>query len=182
MLPELDGISLLENAAAEGICPKVLAATPLLTDYVLEAAQRLGIGYLMRKPCDIQAAATRIGDLSHTLKPSAQKREPRGRISELLLSLSISTKHNGFGYLTEAILITIQEPGLSITKELYPSVAKICGCKKGNVERSIRSTLEVAWDHGNSKIWQQYFPDAISRPTNAFFISRLAEALRQELE
>lgn len=181
MLPELDGITLLENAVAEGVRPKVLAATPLLTDYVLESAQRLGIGYLMRKPCDIQATAARIGDLSHTLNPPVRKRDPRPLVSQLLLSLSISTKHNGYGYLTEAIVMYAQTPEQAITKVLYPEVAKIFGCNRRHVERSIRSALEAAWDHGDPAIWQQYFPNTQCRPSNAVFISRMAEALRREM-
>lgn len=179
MLPELDGITLLEIAVAEGIYPKVLAATPLLTDYVLEAAERLGIGYLMRKPCDIRAISARVGDLSRTLNPPVPRQEPRSFVSERLLSLSISTKHKGFGYLTEAIVTMAKDPSQSVTKVLYPAVARACGCEKGHVERSIRSALEAAWDHRDDQFWQQYFPGARRRPTNAVFISRLAEELRQ---
>ena len=182
MLPELDGITLLETAVAEGIYPKVLASTPLLTGYVLDAAERLGIGYLMRKPCDVRAAAARVGDLSRGMKPAVLTQEPRSFVSEQLLTLSISTKHNGFGYLTEAVLLMAKDPGQSITKVLYPAVAKICGCQKGHVERSIRNALEVAWDHRDTAVWKKYFPDALRRPTNAVFISRLAEELRMVME
>ena len=59
MLPELDGLTLLERSCAEGIRPMVLAATPILTGYVYSCAQRLGIEYLVRKPCDIDAIASR---------------------------------------------------------------------------------------------------------------------------
>lgn len=181
MLPELDGITLLENAVAEGVRPKVLVATALLTDYVLGSAQRLGIGYAMRKPCDIQAAVARIHDLGQPLNPPVRKQDPRSQVSQLLLSLSLSTKHNGYGYLTEAILMYARNPEQAITKVLYPEVAKIFGRNKGHVERSIRSALEAAWDHGDPAVWRQYFPGAQCRPSNAVFISRMAEALRREM-
>lgn len=182
MLPELDGITLLERSAAAGICPMVLASTPLLSDYVLETAERLGIGYLVRKPCDVQAIAARVNDLSRSLNPMVSKREPYGIISDLLLSLSISTKHKGFAYLREAIVLMDKDPGQSITKELYPAVAKICGCQHGHVERSVRSALDAAWNHRESLSWQQYFPDSHRRPTNAEFISRLAEEIHLRME
>ena len=169
MLPELDGITLLEKAVAEGIFPMVLAATPLLNDYVLESAERLGIGYLMLKPCDVQAAAVRVQD-PHTLA------------ADLLLTLGISTKHNGFAYMREAMVLAVRDPGQPITKVLYPEVARICGCKHGHVERSIRSALESAWDRRDAQIWQKYFPNANRRPTNTVFVSRMAEELRQRLE
>lgn len=182
MLPELDGLTLLEAAVAKGLCPKVLAATSLLTDYVLDSAQRLGIGYIIRKPCDIQATAARVRDLTQTLNPSPRKADKRSQIPERLLALSFSTKHNGYNYLIEAILMMTANPAQSVTKELYPAIAKIFHCGSRHVERSVRSAMESAWDHGDPAIWQQYFPDAQRRPSNAVFISRLADDLRRETE
>ena len=182
MLPELDGITLLEKAVAEGIFPMVLAATPLLSDYVLESAERLGIGYLMLKPCDVQAAAVRVQDLSRRLKPAVRVQDPHTLAADLLLTLGISTKHNGFAYMREAMVLAVRDPGQPITKVLYPEVARICGCKHGHVERSIRSALESAWDRRDAQIWQKYFPNANRRPTNTVFVSRMAEELRQRLE
>ena len=182
MLPELDGLTLLERVSANGICPMVLAATPILSDYVFSCAQRLGIEYLVRKPCSIEAIVSRIQDLSHRLKTPEPKADPVNYITGLLLSLDISTKHNGFAYLREAILLMSRDPAQSVTKMLYPEVARICGCHKENVERSIRTALDRAWDKREESKWQKYFPNARQRPSNAVFISRLAEALLREEE
>ena len=182
MLPELDGLTLLERVSANGICPMVLAATPILSDYVFGCAQRLGIEYLVRKPCSIEAIASRVRDLSHRLKAPEPKADPVNFVSSLLLSLDISTKHNGFAYLREAILLMAKDPAQSVTKMLYPEVAHICGCHKENVERSIRTALDRAWDKRDASKWQKYFPNAQQRPSNAVFISRLAEALLLEEE
>lgn len=182
MLPELDGLTLLERISASGICPMVLAATPILTDYVFSCAQRLGIEYLVRKPCSIEAVASRIRDLSQRLKAPEPKQDPANYVSNLLLSLGISTKHNGFSYLRESVLRMARNPAQSVTKLLYPEVAHICGCSKENVERSIRTALDRAWEKRDPDLWQKYFPNARQRPSNAVFISRLAEALLLEEE
>lgn len=182
MLPELDGLTLLERVCADGICPMVLAATPILSGYVLSCAQRLGIEYLVRKPCDIEAIASRVRDLSQRLKAPVPKTDPVNFVTELLLSLSISTKHNGFAYLREAILLMARDPSQSVTKVLYPSIAHMFGCQKENIERSIRTALDSAWDRGNRLLWNEYFPDGRQRPSNAVFISRMAETLRMENE
>lgn len=50
MLPELDGISLLQLLFASGIRPLVLATTKLYNDYVVDATAKLGVEYLMIKP------------------------------------------------------------------------------------------------------------------------------------
>lgn len=180
MLPELDGLTLLERICANGIRPMVLAATPILSDYVFTCAQRLGIEYLVRKPCAIEAIASRIQDLSRRLKAPESKTDPVSFVTALLLSLGISTKHNGFSYLREAILLMAKDPAQSVTKMLYPEVARRCDCNKENVERSIRTALDRAWEKSDREKWMAFFPGAQQRPSNAVFISRLAEALLLE--
>jgi len=180
MLPELDGLTLLERACADGLHPMVLAVTPILTSYVYSCTQRLGIEYLIRKPCDIDAIASRIKDLTQRLTSPQGKTDPVSYVTELLLALGFSTKHNGFGYLREAVLLMARDPSQSVTKILYPAVAHTFGCQKENVERSIRTALDSAWERGNPLLWNRYFPDALQRPSNAVFISRIAEALLLE--
>lgn len=68
MLPELDGISLLQSAASAGLCPMVLVTSRFYNDYILGALGELSVGYMMRKPCDIPATAARIGDLSRHIR------------------------------------------------------------------------------------------------------------------
>ena len=180
MLPELDGISLLQLASASGIHPLVLATTKLYNDYVVEATTRLGVEYLMIKPCDIRAVVGRVRDLSNTLsKPSLSAPDRRTHVSNLLVSLGISTKLRGYSYLREAVLYMADNPMLSITKELYPAVARRFSCSGSQVERAIRNAIQGAWSPHPSSAWFQIFPaDAlgdIPRPSNAAFISRLAD-------
>lgn len=182
MLPELDGITLLEKVADEGICPTVLAMTPLLSDYVLEAAQRLGIGYLMRKPCDVQAAAARVKDLSRQQRMVSRKPDPKTYLRGLLHAFEFPTNRGGYTYLQEAIVLKAKNPGQSTTKELYPAVAVRCNRPGCDVERPIRTAIEAAWGHHDNPTWQKYFSHCAKRPTNAEFISRLAEDLRQKFE
>lgn len=187
MLPELDGISLLQMAVKEHICPMVLATTRFQSDYILESIDRLGVGYLMLKPCDIRATAARVGDLSRKLNPpSVTQPDPRAFVSSLLLSLGIPTKLRGYAYLREAVLLMVKDPGQSITKELYPAVGGLCGSNAIHVERSIRSAIASAWSRRDDRVWQMYFqacPDgSIPRPTNAAFISRLADSLNLSRE
>lgn len=180
MLPGLDGISILQRASDAGIHPMVLATTRFVSDYVMESVDRLGVGYLMVKPCDISATVTRIADLSHRVRqPIPVPPAPRTFVSNLLLSLGIPTKLRGYGYLREAVLLMARNPGQSITKELYPGVAIICGCEASHVERSVRSAIAAAWKKRDEQVWRMYFqPEGdgiLLRPTNAAFISRLAE-------
>ena len=180
MLPELDGLTLLERTGADGLHPLVLAMTPIISAYVDNCAQRLGVQYLIRKPCDIDAIASRIRDLSQRSKPTVTQTDPASYVTSTLLSLGFAAKHNGFSYLREAILQMSRNTTQSVTKELYPSVGHALGCHKDNVERSIRTALDFAWDHGDRNRWHRYFPDAVHRPSNAVFIARITEALLLE--
>ena len=182
MLPELDGLTVLERAYADNIRPMILAAVPVYSPYVISCVQRLEIEYVVRKPYDIQAMADRVRDLSLRLSTQEPRSEPVSFVTNLLLDLNISTKHNGFSYLREAVLLMAKEPSQSVTKVLYPEVARICGCRKGNVERSIRTALDKAWEKRDDETWQRYFPYAEHRPSNSVFISRLTEALLLEEE
>ena len=101
----------------------------------------------------------------------------------LFLTVGIPAHIKGYHYLREAIRMVYYNPDLvsKITKELYPAVAAVFGCERTHVERSIRSAIETAWLHRDDRLWQLYFrpgPDGvIARPSNAAFISRLADAL-----
>ena len=105
MLPGLDGISILRQAAASGLQPMVLATSRYVSDYVVEAVSQLGVGYLMVKPCDVRATVARLGDLTQRLKqPLFSQPDPRTAVSNILLTLGVPTKLRGYTYLREAIL------------------------------------------------------------------------------
>lgn len=186
MLPGLDGISLLQKAAELEIRPVVLATTRLLSDYMTQTLERLCVGYVMVKPCDACAVAARIADLAQNQKtPLFANPDPHTLISNILLNLGIPTKLKGYGYLREAIEIFAQNPEQTITKELYSEVGNRCHATITQVERSIRTAIETAWEHQNSQAWWRYFPagemETAGRPTNGEFVSRLADHLTLEL-
>lgn len=182
MLPGLDGISLLETAISEGICPTILATTPLLNPYVQQTAERLHFGYLIRKPCDVGAVAARAEDLLKLYAPANPVQDGHQVLSRLLLSLGLSTKHDGYDYLMAAIPSYVANPQQAFTKELYPAIGKQFRRSGESVERSIRSALDAAWKLGDKGCWQQHFPNSSKRPTAAEFISRMAKQLRQQWE
>lgn len=182
MMPGLDGISILRQAAASGLRPMVLATSRYVSDYVVEAVQQLGVGYLMVKPCDVRATVARLGDLTQRLRqPLFSQPDPRTAVSNLLLTLGVPTKLRGYAYLREAILERMRDPTQSVTKELYPTVAALCCGTAIQVERCVRSAIAAAWSRRDEQIWRLYFqPDAdgtLPRPTNTAFISRLADSL-----
>lgn len=183
MMPGLDGISILQRAAQQGIHPTVLATTRFFSDYIRCACEQMSVAYLMVKPCDVHATAARVLDLAGQAAPASVPRpDPKNRISEILLRMGISAKLRGYDYLREAILLMLKDPAQSLTKELYPGVAALCGAAPIQIERSIRSAIQTAWVKRDDGLWRQYLLGAgnvsVPRPTNATFIRRLADHLR----
>lgn len=184
MLPGLDGITILDEAHRTGVRPMVLATTKLPSDYLIRSAERLGVSYLMVKPCEVKATADRLRDMTaHLNAPAVTLPEPRTEISNILLSLSFSTKLRGYAYLREAILEVMNRPGQSVTKELYPLVGKLCDASGTQVERSIRSAIAKAWEQRDEQVWRIYFQTNAqglqNRPTNSELITALADRMER---
>lgn len=174
-LPELDGISMLEMVAARNIRPIVIAISPLFTQYTFDVAETLGIGYMIRRPCPVQAIVTRMLDLRQRVNPIWASRE---QVNRFLYWLGVPSVYNGYPSLVEALTILAEDPTLSITKVLYPEIAKRIGSGPKAVERNIRNAIEQAWKIRNAERWNRLFPDLLERPSNSQFFSRVLETLR----
>ena len=182
MLPELDGISLLQTAQQEDIMTNVLALTRSAAAYITEALDRLAVCYIMMKPCGTDAVKDRVLDLACNIKPSLQCRlDVRNTVSNLLADLRVPTHLKGYICTREAVLYLMQDPEMAITKEVYPAVAQLFRGNPKQVERAIRGAINAAWINRDDEVWPKYFKPCadgtIPRPTNGVFLSRLADKL-----
>ena len=175
MLPELDGISMLEAAVSRGVRPIVIAISPLFTQYTFDVAEDLGIGYMIRRPCPVQTIVTRMLDLKKRANPIWASRE---QVNRFLYWLGVPSGYNGYQPLVESLTILAEDPSQSITKVLYPEIAKRIGSGPKAVERNIRSAIEHAWDSRDTERWRRLFPDLTERPSNSLFFTRVLETLR----
>ena len=79
--------------------------------------------------------------------------------------------------------MTIEHPYIinSVTKELYPSIAKHFETTASKVERAIRHAIEVAWNRGRIDAINAIFGARIylgaEKPTNSEFIALVADKL-----
>ncbi|MFT8889999.1 MAG: sporulation transcription factor Spo0A [Ethanoligenens sp.] len=108
-------------------------------------------------------------------------------VTKIFHQIGVPAHIKGYHYLREAIMMAIHNIDIinSITKQLYPSVAKKYGTTSSRVERAIRHAIEVAWDRGDVDILNSYFGYTIhnsrGKPTNSEFIAMIADKLRLQL-
>ena len=185
MLSGLDGLTLLQLAAEDGIRPKVLVSAYQLSGYVQKILDRLQVDYIMRKPCSLQAVVCRVADLAAEAKPQLPESfDPEDLVSAVLLRLGLGAHLDGFRYLLTAVPLYSHDTHQAITKELYVAVAELHGKDARQVERSIRSAIDGAWRNRTDKVWAELFtpgPDgSVPRPSNGRFIGRLARMLIEQ--
>lgn len=175
-LPGMDGLSLLQKAAGLQNRPALLAVSPFYSNYIEGAINRIGVDYAMVKPCDISALAEHVAELV----PGAVwvKPVPSDSVCALLLELGIQPSRKGFGYLEDLVKLYRSNPCASMTKDLYPEVAKQNRTSAQAVERAVRDAISRAWSYRDEVSWRRYFSvgrnGMISRPTNRAFIATVA--------
>lgn len=104
------------------------------------------------------------------------------RISHVLWEMKIPANMKGFRCLRQGILLGMTQPAMleSITKELYPAIAKELNSTTVSVERSIRNAIAHAWSECDTSVFHTYFGSMNRKPSNGQFISMIAERLRLE--
>ncbi len=177
MLPFKDGLTVLQESAHR---PKViLAVCPYVNSYIEQAAVNLGVQYIMLMPT-VNALRVRLMDMIAATIP--QKEDLQGQTVVHLHILNFSTHLDGYQQLCVGIPIFFQNPGMRLSKELYPAIAKHFGLPDARtVEHSIRKAIAAAWRHRDAVVWEKYFPKrpdgTVSCPTNKEFICHIAEML-----
>ena len=105
-------------------------------------------------------------------------------ITKLLHQIGIPAHIKGYQYIRSAIQYVVKEPTAidSVTKILYPTIAKMYGTTWSRTERAIRHAIECAWDHGDPNVLNDYFGYTVQcsrgKPTNSEFIAMIADKLR----
>lgn len=115
------------------------------------------------------------------VKPGAEQ-----VISGLMLELGIPAHLKGYQYLRTAITMCVEDMELigSVTKLLYPELAKQYMTTVQKIERAIRNAIEVSWERGNGELFEKLFgysnSVAHNRPTNSEYIASVADYVRLE--
>ncbi len=198
-MPNLDILGVLNGLKEieEKERPLVMAMSSFDNQRLEKETLDAGATYYFLKPFDMNTMAQRIIKLSgwrNEVSPIVVKdnviTDPQLElmITEIIHQIGVPAHIKGYHYLREAIMLSVKNSDIinSVTKLLYPTVAKKHATTSSRVERAIRHAIEVAWDRGDIDVLNSYFGYTIQndrgKPTNSEFIAMISDKLRLQLK
>ncbi len=201
LLPRLDGTEVINEIKSRGVkpLPMFIITSGIGNQKMLSEAVDAGAHYCIMKPCEYSALSGKIERALSTAGKEADNSAvfPSGSdmseendadletlVTKIIHQIGVPAHIKGYQYLRTAIIMTMDRPDLinSITKQLYPGVAKTYGTTSSRVERAIRHAIEVAWDRGDIDVINSFFGYTVQstrgKPTNSEFIALVADSLR----
>ncbi len=183
ILPGLDGLSILRRLKEEER-PAILATSNFVRQEMVAEAGNLGAAMFVSKPYSEEAMIENLLRLAE--KRSEQFHAPglEEMVTAIIHEVGVPAHIKGYQYVREAIMITVEDMEVinSVTKVLYPEVAKRYHTTPSRVERAIRHAIEVAWDRGDIETLQRFFGYTVSnikgKPTNSEFIAMISDRIR----
>ena len=195
IMPKLDGLAVLDRIRADHTLknrPTFLMISGISNEKITEDAFERGADYYIMKPFDRNIVLDRIKTLN---RRKNKVRKEIGRPVEMEKKpekYSLQTLEEDvteiIQYLREAIIMSVTNMDMlnSITKILYPGIAKKFDTTPSRVERAIRHAIEVAWSRGKMDTLDDLFGYTISngkgKPTNSEFIALITDKIRLQMK
>lgn len=203
IMPHLDGMGVLEAMYHDEKLADipVIMLTAFGQDDVMKMAVNYGASYFMLKPFEFDQLVQKIMHVAggkmdlpkreSVLQPVKNKKMDQRQldttITAIIKEIGVPAHIKGYSYLREAIQMVYYDIELlgSVTKILYPEIAKKFSTTPSRVERAIRHAIEVAWNRGSYETISEMFGYTVhhmkSKPTNSEFIAMIADKIRIEM-
>ena len=204
IMPKMDGLSLMNKVNEDGAMIKMpffIITSAISNENVIQDAFGYGAGYYLLKPFETNMIADRVKGVKSYNKriPETKKiigagedrkhfmeRNIENDVTSIIHDVGVPAHIKGYQYLREAIIMSVNDNEMlnSITRILYPSIAKKFQTTSSRVERAIRHAIEVAWNRGRMDTIDELFGYTINaekgKPTNSEFIALIADKIRLE--
>ncbi len=200
-MSKLDGLSVVRSAKAlsygQDKAPVIIMTSPISNQNIFVQALQAGAELCLIKPINQSNLIEYVESMLKNRNSKNMLNEQAGRdaqassapdieaqVTRIIHQIGVPAHIKGYQYLRTAILLTVKDSDIinSVTKVLYPSVAKKYSTTTSRVERAIRHAIEVAWDRGDVDTLNSYFGYTIQnnrgKPTNSEFIAMIADNLR----
>lgn len=204
IMPELDGLGVMERVKKNKSLkkyPSFIVITAIGQEGVTENAFELGADYYIMKPFDNNMVLSRVKQLKtdrkgklvensrqtmYEDKEAFIERNLESDVTNIIHEIGVPAHIKGYQYLRDAIMMSVNDGEMlnSITKLLYPSIAKRHKTTPSRVERAIRHAIEVAWSRGKMDTIDELFGYTVNngkgKPTNSEFVALIADKIRLE--
>ena len=203
IMPKLDGLTVMDrvNQDKDLKKPAFIVISAVSQEKMTEDVFDLGADYYILKPFDNQMLLNRI---KHVRRAGERRIRQIGRqpertednpvpvrnletdVTNIIHEIGVPAHIKGYQYLRDAIILSVNDMEMlnSITKILYPTIAKKHQTTASRVERAIRHAIEVAWSRGKMDTIDELFGYTVStgkgKPTNSEFIALIADKIRLE--
>ena len=200
IMPKLDGLGVMDKVNGDTSIhkrPSFVMISAIGQEQITEAAFARGASYYIMKPFNNEMVLSRIKSLKSIHKVGESKlvgayekvKNPKQRtveevVTEMIHDVGVPAHIKGYQYLRDAIMMSVLDMDMlnSITKILYPEVAKKYKTTPSRVERAIRHAIEVAWSRGRVETIEEMFGYTINvgkgKPTNSEFIALITDKIR----
>ena len=198
-----DAYNMIVRTNPDIVLMDVIMVTAASSQDVTEDAFRLGANYYIMKPFNrdvildkihrvcrgrIKAAGAVHTDVKKVQpyldKETYMEQNLETDVTQMLHEIGIPAHIKGYQYLRDAIIMSVRDPEMlsSVTKILYPTIAKTHKTTPSRVERAIRHAIEVAWGRGELDTLNSLFGYTVSggkgKPTNSEFIALITDKIR----
>lgn len=205
IMPRLDGLGVLDrihNDKQIQKSPSFIMVSAVGRDDITEKAFSKGASFYIMKPFDNDVVISYIKSLHFSESNTSRNKiiNPYEKtqifpektleeiITEIIHDMGVPAHIKGYQYLRESILMSVEDIDMlnSVTKILYPEVAKKFHTTPSRVERAIRHAIEVAWSRGKVETIEEMFGYTVNqgkgKPTNSEFIALITDKIRMELQ
>ncbi|SFP95663.1 two-component system, response regulator, stage 0 sporulation protein A [Lachnospiraceae bacterium XBB1006] len=202
VMPRMDGIEVMNCIMVDNKIPKkpyFLVVSELEDASIIKDATKAGAGCYIPKPIDERLLRDSLRSMSNESVSEKEQlafvKKSKIRavaddeihleqdITKILHDIGVPAHIKGYHYLRKGILYAVEDTEMlsSITKILYPAIAKSCDTTASRVERAIRHAIEVAFSRGNLDTIDELFGYTVStgkgKPTNSEFIALIADKI-----
>jgi len=205
IMPKMDGISVMERVRGDKTLrkkPRFVVISAIGQEDVTEDAFNVGAGYYIMKPFDKDLILNKVRSTKARTEGSLREHkgftsvneitrelgvhELESEVTNIIHEIGVPAHIKGYHYLRDAIIMSVNDIEMlnSITKVLYPTIAKKYQTTPSRVERAIRHAIEVAWSRGKMDTIDELFGYTVSngkgKPTNSEFVALISDKIRLE--
>lgn len=197
LMTSIDAVHLLSALKDKDNAPLFIVTSAFNNGMVEKQIMENGRCYYMLEPFETAVLLDQVEQMCKTVeegnafppkrRQGLTEQQQEMSITGIIHQIGVPAHIKGYHYLREAILLSVQDTAMmsSVTKQLYPRVAKKFNTTASRVERAIRHAIEVAWDRGDVDILNSYFGYTIQnsrgKPTNSEFIAMIADKIRMKI-